>query len=241
MDENKRTKASNAVISTWPARTDDPFHALLHENGVEVLSMPLIEIHFLPFVLPGDAAHYQWLVFTSKNGVHAFFSQHHPPDNVRIAVIGKGTARALKTEGLQPDFIGSGKSGGRFADELKSLIGTGQKVLLALGNLAPDTLSDELAGNNHVDRVNVYETSPVSDVDPHIMKRIEDDDYNVIAVSSPSAVKSLGQRTGSAFPRLRMVSIGETTSGAIRSLGGGPLATSARQSFEGLAEVVLNR
>lgn len=241
MDENTPTKASNVVISTWPARDKDPFHALLHEKGVEVLSMPLIEIHFLPFALPGDADHYQWLVFTSKNGVHAFFSQHPPLSNARIAVIGEGTARALKAEGLQPAFTGSGKSGGRFADELKSVIGTGQTVLLTLGNLAPDTLSDELAGNNHVDRVNVYETSPVSDVDPHIMKRIEDDDYSVIAVSSPSSVKSLSQRTGAAFPRLRMVSIGETTSGAIRSRGGEPLATSARQSFEGLAEIVLNR
>ncbi|MGM0377332.1 MAG: uroporphyrinogen-III synthase [Bacteroidota bacterium] len=241
MDENTQVKASNVVISTWPVRDEDPFHAILHEKGVEVLSMPLIEVHYLPFVLPEDADDFQWLVFTSKNGVHSFFSQHPPLPDARIAVIGGKTAQSVEAEGVQPDFTGSGKSGGRFAEELKSLIGTGQKVLLALGNLAPDTLLDELAGDNHVERVDVYETVPVSDVDPHIMKRVENDHYSVIAVSSPSAVKNLYLHAGEAFPRLRIVSVGETTSKALRSLGSEPLATSPRQSFEGLAEVVLRR
>lgn len=239
MDENTQVKASNVVISTWPVRDEDSFHAILHEKGVEVLSMPLIEVHYLPVVLPEDADDYQWLVFTSKNGVHSFFSQHPSLPNARVAVIGEKTAQSMEAEGVQPDFTGSGKSGGRFAEELKSVIGTGQKVLLALGNLAPDTLSDELSGNNHVERLDVYETVPVSDVDPHIMKRVEDDDYKVIAVSSPSAAKNLYQHAVEAFPRLRIVSVGETTSGAIRSLGGDPVATSDRQSFEGLAETVL--
>ena len=237
MDENNHTR--RVVVSTWPVRDEDPFHALLHENGIEVLAMPLIEVRFLLFALLADPDDYHWLVFTSKNGVHSFFSQFPSVPNVRIAVIGEKTAQALKAEGLNPDFTGSGKSGGRFADELKSMIGTGQKVLLVLGNLAPDTLADELGESNHVERVNVYETFPVSDVDPIIMKRIADDDYNVIAVSSPSAVKNLYQHAEGVFSRLRIVSIGETTSRAVRSFGTEPLATSSRQSFEGLAETVL--
>ncbi|MFW5754740.1 MAG: uroporphyrinogen-III synthase, partial [Marinilabiliaceae bacterium] len=209
MDKDRYT--SKVVISTWPVREEDPFHALLHEKGLEVLSMPLIQVNFIPFAFSGDANDYQWLVFTSKNGVRSFFGQHPPLPNARIAVIGERTAGTLKAEGLQPDFTGSGKSGGRFSDELKPVIGTGQKVLLALGNLAPDTLADELRGSNHVERVDVYETSLVSDVDPHIMKRIADDDYDLIAVSSPSAVKNLYQQAETFFPRLRIVSIGETT------------------------------
>ena len=59
MGESTHRQAGNVVISTWPERTNDPFHALLHKKGVEVLSMPLIEIHFLPFALPEDADIYQ--------------------------------------------------------------------------------------------------------------------------------------------------------------------------------------
>lgn len=232
-------RSGNIVISTWPYRQDDRFRSVMQASGIDVISMPVIEIRFLPFDMPRDVESYDWLVFTSKNGVHSFFHQMGLVRNPRIAVIGESTAKALKSENLEPFFTGGGKSGSEFAEELVKVIGKGQNVLVVLGNLAPDTLQNILETDNRIDRVNVYETRAAQHVDPHVPELIRNDDYGLIAVSSPSAVKRLHQLVEEVAGDLRIVSIGATTSAAARSLGMEPVATSPVQTYEGLAETVL--
>lgn len=228
------------VVSTWPEKKEDPFAEILTSSGMSVLAMPMIEIRYLSFSLEHSVSEYDWLVFTSKNGVRSFFSQHEPQEIQKIAVIGGGTAKALYEFGLKPSFTGSGHTGIGFAEELKTIIGAGNRVLLVYGNLAPNSLKDSLSINNLVERVDVYKTCKPQQINYNIMAKVLDDDYDYIAVSSPSGIKNLFEIAGEDLPRnLRIVSIGETTTAAVRNFKLEPLATAKHQSYEGLAQCVL--
>ncbi|WP_010663154.1 uroporphyrinogen-III synthase [Marinilabilia salmonicolor] len=227
------------VISTWPVRANDRFAEVLKAKGMLVLSCPMIEINFRIFSIPGRLSEYDWVVFTSKNGATSFLEQCSFHSNNQIAVIGEGTAAPLRSFGIEPDFVGAGHSGVEFAGELLDLLGKGKRVLLALGNLAPDTLSDVLTSQNTVERIDVYETRSPDSMDQAVMNQIKADDYDFIAVSSPSAIRNLYEQLEETARLLRIVSIGETTSDAVRELGIEPVATASEQSYEGLAQCVL--
>lgn len=228
------------VISTWPEKPDDRFKTILESQDITVLSMPVIEIHTSFFELKQNINDYQWIIFTSKNGVRSFLKKYRPSPANQIAVIGRGTASALLEAGYEPDFTGSGHSGEKFSEELQSVSGTGKNILLVLGNLAPDLLTKSLSANNQVERVNVYETKQPENFDESILNRIKSDDYDLIAVSSPSGIKNLCHLVSDKLKAsLRVVSIGETTTSAALKLGIKVKATAKDQSYEGLAKTVL--
>ena len=84
----------------------------LEELGAEVLELPAIEISPIEVTVP-DLSRYEWLVFTSPNGVRAFFHDGLTPAGLdaralaglRLAAIGPGTAHTLATRGLRADLL----------------------------------------------------------------------------------------------------------------------------------------
>jgi uroporphyrinogen III methyltransferase/synthase len=112
------------IVITAP---DDPATRLLterlRERGVEVQAIPLIEIRPIRFASPfrestdenpaerlakSNIQPFDWLFFTSRNGVRAFFnglSSVEPCKSIPIAVVGPATARTLGVFNLQPTFI----------------------------------------------------------------------------------------------------------------------------------------
>jgi uroporphyrinogen-III synthase len=228
------------VISTWPLRENDRFTNILKGNGVSVLQLPTIEIHYLPFSLKRKIEEYDWIIFTSNNGVKSFLNSLNFDGKNKIAVIGKGTAAPLNENKITPTFIGHGRSGKDFGRELEAVTGENNNILLVLGNLAPDVLENTLSTANHVDRVDVYETCMPGNIDRYLLSRIAWNNYDIVAVSSPSGIKNLYQLVFKDLKKpLRMVSIGEATTAAARELGIEPLATADEQSYEGLAKCVL--
>ncbi len=227
------------IIATWPVRSADPFFDILKNEGLNVISMPLIEIRCISFSFPRPQSEYNWLVFTSKNGIRCFLEKHSFNGNNKIAVIGEPTANELRLNGVEPHFVGSGGLGTHFASELDAVIPAKATVLMVMGNLAPDVIKNHLTGSRQVDRVNSYETAFPEHVDPDVVNRIKRGDYAVIAVSSPSIVRHLKQLAGDSAA-LSVVSIGATTTAAARKLDIEPVATASHRSYEGLAETVIN-
>ena len=228
------------IISTWPAKKEDRFATFLQEKGMTVVSFPMIEVNFRLFTIPGNIRDYDWVIFTSKNGARSFLEQYTFHPNNKIAVIGEGTAAPLRAYGMNPHFVGEGLTGEAFAEALADLIGEGHQILLALGDLAPDTLCQALSPHNIVERIDVYETRTPEIVDQECFNDIIVGNYDFIAVSSPSAIKNLYAlvKDENKVP-LRIASIGETTSRAAGDLGIEPVITADEPSYEGLAEAVL--
>ena len=123
------------------------------ELGAEVLELPAIEITPVDFTVP-DLARYDWLVFTSANGVRAFFDRGLDPAGldaralagVRVAAIGPGTAaRAGRRGASAPTWSPSASSPSRSSTRSPRRRRPGARVLLARAEQARDVLPDGLA------------------------------------------------------------------------------------------------
>jgi uroporphyrinogen-III synthase len=142
--------------------------------GAEVVELPLISItkeidkHVLADVLL-ELGSYDWIVFTSANGVRFFFEEFHRIfDDIRslgllrFAAIGESTAKAIKEQHLKIECMPKVATAAALAD---ALIDTGSldsaKLLLITGNLNRDDLITKLeAAEAIVDQLQVYKTEP---------------------------------------------------------------------------------
>ncbi len=237
-DQNKLK--DRVIIRTYPDYEQDELDDILRSAGICVLSMPMIAVDPLRFMPKKDISDYDWLIFTSKNAVYSFFGQCTVTGTHRIAALGPGTAAALTRVGHPPDFTGTGKSAIHFSEELRQAILPGEHLLLALGTLAPDTLETTLSTSHPVERVNVYQTGMPKLVDRDLLMRVEKDQYDLLIVSSPSAIRNLWTLLSGNKENLRIISIGQTTTAAIRDFHIEPVATAMKPGYQGLAEITIN-
>lgn len=226
------------LICTYPQKDADELAEILVSNGAKVISIPLIETIPLPFELKKDITTYDWIVFTSKNAVDPFAKKHSVLSN-KVAALGEKTAEKLIQHHFQPAFTGSGKSATDFGNEFKKIIQPDDKVLLVLGNLAPDTLTNLLSQHVQVDRVNVYQTIGVQSVNQDVLNQIHDGQYSALIVTSPSAYYELKKHLPEPSSPLKIFSIGKTTTSALQKDEVEPLATSNEASYVGLANTVI--
>ena len=140
--------------------------------GAEVVELPLIRVSqeiskdMLADVML-DLGTYDWLVFTSANGVRFFFEEFRRLFDdirslglIRIAAVGEGTTREIAALHLKVEAQPKTATAEALADEL---IATGSldsaKVLVITGNLNRDEMVKKLeAARAIVDRLQVYKT-----------------------------------------------------------------------------------
>lgn len=140
--------------------------------GAEVLELPLlaiskeVDLHTLADVL-AELGGYDWIVFTSPNGVRYFFEEFHRIfDDIRslgllrFAAVGEATAAAIRGHHLKVECQPKIATAEALADEL---IATGSldsaKILVITGNLNRDDLVKKLEDARAiVDRLQVYKT-----------------------------------------------------------------------------------
>ena len=105
------------IISTRPTEASDTLPEIIRSVGAKLFSLPMIEI--VPSPLDPEMAQklynlelYEWIFFTSKNGVVNFFKQlidangsTELPKTVKLAVIGYKTGLELEYYGYAPTFI----------------------------------------------------------------------------------------------------------------------------------------
>ena len=105
----KTPLAGRRIALTRPATSSADWRARLETLGAEVVELPLIQVskdvnlHTLNEVFQ-EIGGYEWIVFTSVNGVKYFFEEFHRVyDDIRafglmrIAVVGEATAAAVTT------------------------------------------------------------------------------------------------------------------------------------------------
>ncbi len=245
--ENKKIHITRAVFSTQPVERAEKLRQALGNSDIAFFNMPMI---LTKTVVPdkkisnifSELESFDLLVFTSRNGVKAFFelwqkTKHLFPEKLKTAAIGKGTAEEIEHYHRQADFVQTGNTSHDFAVYLKtSVLKGGEKVLLALGNLASDFLQNALSPHAFIQRIDVYQTFPVQKYDSNLMQKIRDDQYGLLVFSSPSAFanfygKYQKKKTNA---RLRIVSIGKTTTQAILNTTQALVLTAKVPATEGL-------
>ena len=144
--------------------------------------------------------------------------------------------------GYGPDFISEGNTSEEMLEQFYSEYQpNNQRILLALGKLADDTLQNRLSKENEVKRINVYETVKPATVDASVMETIKQDRYDLIVFTSPSTFQNLCSFCDKdTMAKLKMASIGTTTTGAIQQAGLEPLITARRSNVEGLCDAIID-
>lgn len=207
--------------------------------GAEVVELPLIRIskdlskHALADVLL-ELGSYDWIVFTSTNGVRYFFEEFRRIfDDIRslgllrVACIGEATAEAIRALHLKVECMPKTATAEALADEL---IATGSldhaKVVVVTGNLNRDVLVTKLEGANAiVDQLQVYRTDPVDLTDEPAAADFRARGADAILFASSSAAQSFVDQAA----RLKLAT------GAVRPLAGSIGAqTSATMKAAGL-------
>jgi len=96
--------AGLAVIVTRPARQAARFLELLRDHGATAIAFPTLAIEPVTLdeaqrraCLPGA---FDWIIYTSANGVEQSIPQLGRPGKARVAAIGRATARALADAGI---------------------------------------------------------------------------------------------------------------------------------------------
>ena len=232
-NKNFNIENKKIIICTFPKRGNHDFSDFFPKGEATIINFPLIETKAINFQFPNPVEKYDWIIFTSKNAVEPFFNKAGKTSN-KIAAIGKSTSEELKSFGYNVEYTGKGYSAVYFLRELKTIINKNQRILLALGNLTPDTLQKNLSSENIVERVNVYKTQKTTNINSSVINRINEDRYGVILLTSPSATDHLF----SLFPKksLRIISIGETTTKAIKTYNTEPVATAIIPGYRQLAQ-----
>lgn len=191
--------------------------------GAEVSIVPLIEIRPVEDPRELDAAvrtlpDYDWVVFTSVNGVAAVGERLGTiGPETRVAAVGPITAEAVRALEIEPSFVAA-----RASEDIAEGLGAleGKRVLLPQADIADPRLADELRERGAVVvSVVAYRTIQVEPTLWGVLPlRIAD----AIVLASGSAVRSLASIAGSLEglgDSSILVCIGPKTAAVAREVG----------------------
>ena len=226
----------------------------IRERGGEPTVLPLIEIVPPPDPAPlaaalGALASYDWVLFTSENGVvrtldalRAAGRDARAFAGARLGVIGPRTGAALERYGLVPDLVAEEHVGEGLARDILSR-GTPSRVLLLRALAARDALPEMLrqAGAS-VDVVAAYETKPASGVSEALRDLCERRELDAVLLTSSSTVETLVERLGTGARELlsgvALASIGPVTTKTAERLGLTVAVTAAAYTVDGLLDAL---
>lgn len=230
----------------------------LTENGAEVLEIPTIRIE------PSDRKQdivdallelnsYDWLVFTSPNGVTAFFDLFFKRfqdlrdiGGVKIAAIGPATAAKIKELHLQVDLMPEEALGTKIAEALNKYESVENlKLCLLRAQVANQELPEALQELGAiVDDIAIYKTVPETEDRTGTAAKLLADGADWITFTSASTAEHFHARFDlpklmKQFPKIRLASIGPETSKAIRALDLTPAIEAKEHTIEGLTTALL--
>jgi uroporphyrinogen-III synthase len=248
-DVNKLLLAGKRIVVTRPLNQAGAFSKKLAELGAVPILFPTIEI-----ALPNDYTalddaisnieRYDWLIFTSVNGVEAFCKRAEilsKPVNERtkIAIIGPATTRALEAYGLRPTLVPKTYIAEAIVDEIGNV--AGQHVLLPRAEIARDALTIELKRRGAIaNEVVAYRTLPAIP-NEGVLAEIEQG-VDVVTFTSSSTVRNFMAllEQGAVKPLDAIIAcIGPVTAETAREAGLNVTVIAKDYTTEGLIEALI--
>ncbi len=139
---------------------------------------------------------FDWIIFTSQNGVKYFFEtvkDVQPPTWPKVAAVGEKTAKSLQKRNVTVDLIPNEFVAESLSETLQPLLSTDTRVLLVKGNLARDTLREQLSNMADVTEWVVYETTYNEEAKPQLINLLRHRMIDVVTFTSSSTVHSFVQ------------------------------------------------
>jgi len=231
----KKPLFGKGVVITRPEPQAAEMRELLWQQGARTIAFPTIRIVPPESWQALDQAlkrleSYDWIIFTSANGVRFFFRRLQETGRdlrdlkgIRICTIGPATASTLEAMGIRVDLIPDSfiSEGVVKAFEKHDL--NGRKILVPRAEMARDVIPDGLAGlGAAVDVVAVYRTVASERKKEELEPLIAAEKVDVITFTSPSTVTNFIAIMGKDFklpPQIRIACIGPVTAAAVKKSG----------------------
>jgi uroporphyrinogen III methyltransferase/synthase len=244
------------VLVTRPRAQARDFARRLEQLGAVPYLLPGVEIQEPADWGPVDRAldrlaEFQWLVFSSANGVHAFLGRLRQTGRdlralgpLSLAAIGPRTAEALRGYHLEPDVVPEVFRSEELAEALKGVV-AGQHVLLARADRGRDVLPRELAAVARVEQVAVYRQADAVAPDPAVLDALRRGEIDFVTLTSPNVARSLlalvdaPSRSRLESGEVQVVTISPVTSAAVRAVGMPVAAEAAAYTADGVIEALV--
>ena len=195
---------------------------------------------------------YEWLIFTSVNGVNFFFERLFQKGldvramgHLRTATIGPVTSRRLLDFGIKSDIIPGTYRAESIVDAFTDQPISGSKILLPRAKEARLILPKELTNMGaNVDEVTTYQTLAVTDQAQTLAMSLSSREVDLITFTSSSTAKNFKQllpedRFKDWMKSVTIASIGPITSETATDLGFNVTIEANVFTIDGLCEAIL--
>jgi uroporphyrinogen III methyltransferase/synthase len=232
----QRPLLGKGVVVTRAREQASSLAGLLEEQGACVHQFPTIRIEPLDDYAEVESAilglaEYDWLVFTSVNGVKHFWNQLAAAGldtrilgGCSVAAIGPATADALRAKGVEPDFVPDKYVAEHVVQGLLEKGVAGKRVLIPRAREAREVLPEELRKAGAEVRVlPVYETLPADTGKERFLQDLAAGEIHCVTFASSSTVDNffslVPPQTLRDHPEVRLACIGPITAATLEGYG----------------------
>jgi uroporphyrinogen III methyltransferase / synthase len=239
------------VVTRARAQASD-FARALEALGAEVLQFPAIRIADPPDPAAlrdalAAAGTFDWVVFTSANGVERAWSalrelgrDARALAGARVCAIGPGTAAALEARGIVPDLVPESFIAEGVVEALAAAADLrGARILLPRAEVARAVLPDSLRElGAEVVEVAAYTTVQDGADAEGVAARLRDGGVDLVTFTAASTVHNFVDLVGTELGGARVASIGPITSAAARERGLEVAVEAEAYTIPGLVEAI---
>ncbi len=254
---DKRPLFGKNIVITRARAQASSMVAALNKLGAQCIEIPTIRIEAPDDITPlkesiKNIKNYDWLVFTSVNGVKFFFDtlfamgkDVRALGHLEFACIGPVTKERLADYGIISDILPETYRAESVADAFSNVDVKGKKVLLPRAKKARTILPEELDKMGAiVDEVTAYETGLCEDGKEQLTTLLENNEIDAVTFTSSSTVSNFmslleSKDAQSLLKDVVVASIGPVTSDTARSFGIEPDIEAAQFTIQGLTNALL--
>jgi uroporphyrinogen III methyltransferase/synthase len=230
---DRRPLSGRRIVVTRARAQASGFAAELEALGAEVIQFPTIRIEAAPDAdalraAASQVGGFDWVVFTSTNGVEHFWSalmeaglDSRALAGVRVCALGPATAAELASRGIRADLVPDEYVAEATVEALAAAADLqGARILLPRAEVARAVLPDSLRERGaEVVEVAAYRTVQDGAGADEVRRRIAAGEVDLVTFTASSAVRSFADLVGTDTRGASIASIGPITSGTLRELG----------------------
>lgn len=224
------------------------FRDMLYQAGAEVLSLPLNSIHHnLSNLKKEDIMTASYIIFTSENGVTAFFDgliklglDSRELSNKIIVSIGEHTQKCLNNRGILADIIPEDKNSRGIIDSLVNIVSIKDNLLIPTSSEAGSDIIDALKSKvSSIKQLSIY-TNKTTEFSSNIKQWVKSSDELIFmnAATVHRYFKNVAQDEIKSFDN-KLFSIGPKTTTAIQQYVQNEVIETNKPSIDELLETII--
>jgi uroporphyrinogen III methyltransferase/synthase len=237
-----RPLLGKGVVVTRAREQASELAARLRDLGACVIQFPTIAIRELSDYSEVESEilalqSWDWIVFTSVNGVKHFFRQlgeigldARVFGGLDVAAIGPATADALRERGINPDFVPDKYVAEHVVEGLLEKGVKGKRVLIPRAKVAREVLPEQLAeAGAEVKVLPVYETVLAEENADKLEEKLAEGEVHYVTFTSSSTVEN--------FFTLLAPEVLKRYEGAVKLAAIGPVTAKTLEGFGFTADI----